>query len=157
MKKIILIFFLLILYSSDAYSQKYLDLLNEAKKIDSTDIKKINYFLERLNKVLEIEIEYVQKCNNEMRLFSKSRTTFCDEFRKRLKEGYIDNMSLIMFNENLSKAILDAAKKQDELNKNKRKEADILEAKKLLSNVTLNNSYIEKFNVQFSEYNLRNQ
>ena len=157
MKIIILVFFFSILNLSNAYSQKYNDLLNEAKIIDATDIKKINYLLERVNKVLEIENEYIQKCNNEMRLFSKSRTISCDEFRKRIKDDYIDNVSLIIFNENLSKAILDTAKRYDELVMKKSKEADRIEAKKLLNNVTLMQSRMKDFNDQLSEFNLRNQ
>jgi hypothetical protein len=158
MKIIIVVFFFLILNLSNAYSQKYNDLLNEAKIIDATDIKKINYLLERVNKVLEIENEYIQKCNNEMRLFSKSRTISCDEFRKRIKkDDYIDNVSLIIFNENLSKAISDTAKRYDELVMKKSKEADRIEAKKLLNNVTLMHSRMKDFNDQLSEFNLRNQ
>lgn len=157
MKIIILIFIFLILNLSNVYSQKYNDLLNEVKIIDGTDIKKINYLLEKVNKVIEIETEYVQKCNNEMRLFSKSRTISCDEFKKRIKDGYIDNVSLIMSNQNLNNAITDTGKRQDELIKKKNKEADLIEVKKLLSNVTLLNSHIKNFNDQLSEFNLRRE
>jgi acetolactate synthase small subunit len=102
--------------------------------------------------------EAIQKCNNEMRLFSKSRTISCDEFRKRIKkDDYIDNVSLIIFNENLSKAISDTAKRYDELVMKKSKEADRIEAKKLLNNVTLMQSRMKDFNDQLSEFNLRNQ
>lgn len=157
MKLIIVIFFFLILNFSNAYSQKYNDLLNEVKIIDGTDIEKINRLLEKINKVIEIETEYVQKCNNEMRLFSKSRTISCDEFKKRIKDGYIDNVGLIMFDQNLSNAIRDTGKRQDELIKKKNKEADLIEAKKLLSNATLLSSRIKNFNDQLSEFNLRRE
>lgn len=157
MKIIILVFFFLILNLSNVYSQKYNDLLNEVKIIDGTDIEKINRLLEKVIKVVEIETEYVQKCNNEMRLFSKSRTISCDELKRRIKDSYIDNLGLIMFNENLNKAVLDAAKRHDELNKKKSKEANAVEAKKLSYNVTLMVSRMKNFNHELEEFNLRRE
>ena len=90
---------------------------------------------------------YNTKDNPNMRLFSKSRTVSCDEFKKRIKDGYIDNVSLIIFNQNLSKAILDTAKRYDELAKKKSKEADTVEANKLLNNVFEKYASIENLSI----------